>query len=124
MPHSGSRLPSLKKPYILGINLKILVNALYTGWMLNLPSLGEQIAARRKALGLTQSVLARKAGVGRSTLEALENARLGELGFAKISNILAAIGLELRIQEAGSLRPTLEELMDEDRDDQGLDRQR
>jgi transcriptional regulator with XRE-family HTH domain len=92
--------------------------------MMNLISLGEQIAARRKALGMSQATLARKAGVGRSTLEALENARLGELGYAKITNILAALGLELRLQEAASRRPTLEDLLDEDRDDQGLDRQR
>jgi len=91
---------------------------------MNLISLGEQIAARRKALGMSQATLARKAGVGRSTLEALENARLGELGYAKITNILAALGLELRLQEAASRRPTLEDLLDEDRDDQGLDRQR
>jgi len=90
---------------------------------MNLTSLGEQIAARRKALGLTQAVLAQKAGVGRSTLEALENARLGELGYAKITNILTAIGLELRLQEVGARRPTLEDLLDEDRDAQGLDRQ-
>jgi len=92
--------------------------------MLDLTSLGEQIAARRKALGLSQTALARKAGVGRTTLEALENGRLGELGYAKITNILAAMGLELRLQEVASRRPTLEDLLDEDRDDQGLDRRR
>ena len=92
--------------------------------MLDLVSLGEQIAAKRRTLGLTQTALARKAGVGRSTLEALENARLGELGYARITNILAALGLELRLQEAGSRRPTLEDLLNEDRDDQGLDRRR
>ncbi len=91
---------------------------------MTLPSLGEQIAARRKALGLTQAALARKARVGRSTLEALENARLGELGFSKVTSLLAALGLELRLQEAGSRRPTLEDLLEEDRDDQGLDRRR
>lgn len=96
--------------------------ALYIGHMLNLISLGEQIAARRKALGLTQTALARQAGVGRSTLEALENARLGELGFARVSKILAALGLELRLQPAESRRPTLEDLLNEDRDAQGLDR--
>jgi len=91
---------------------------------MNLTALGEQIATRRRALGLTQAALARKAGVGHSTLEALENARLGELGYAKITHILAALGLELRIQEAGSRRPTLEDLLNEDRDAQGLDRRR
>jgi len=111
-------------PNILGKSLVFFEIDLYTGHVLNLTSLGEKIAARRKALGLSQTALAQKAGVGRSTLEALENGRLGELGYAKITNILAAMGLELRLQEAGSRRPTLEDLMDEDRDDQGLDRQR
>ena len=85
--------------------------------MLPLSSLGEEIAKKRKALGLSQAALAKKARVARSTLEALENARLGELGYSKVTNILAALGLELRLQEAGARRPTLEELMDEERHD-------
>jgi transcriptional regulator with XRE-family HTH domain len=92
--------------------------------MLPLSSLGEQIAARRKALALTQRMLAQKARVGLSTLDALENGRLGELGYSKINNILTALGLELKLQEASVRRPTLEQLMQEGRDDQGLDRRR
>ena len=92
--------------------------------MLLLPVLGEEIATRRKALGLTQATLAKKARVGLSTLDALENGRLGELGYSKITNILRALGLELKLHEASSARPTLEELMREGRDDQGLDRRR
>ncbi len=92
--------------------------------MLPLSLLGEQIAAKRKSLGLSQTALAKKARVGRSTLDALENTRLGELGYSKITNILSALGLELKLQEASARRPTLDELMDEERDDQGLDRRR
>ncbi len=92
--------------------------------MLPLSSLADRIARKRKELGLTQSQLARKAKVGLSTLDALENARLGELGYSKITNILTALGLELRLQEISRRRPTLEELMEEGRDDQGLDRRR
>jgi transcriptional regulator with XRE-family HTH domain len=92
--------------------------------MLSLSSLAEQIAAKRKSLGLSQAALAKKARVGRSTLDALENARLGELGYSKITNILSALGLELKLQEARSSRPTLEELIQEERDDKGLDRRR
>ena len=91
--------------------------------MLMLYSIGEQIAARRKMLGLSQAALAKQAKVGHSTLDALENGRLGELGLSKIIKLLSALGLELKIQEAGR-RPTLEELMEENRDDQGLDRRR
>ena len=93
--------------------------------MLMLNSLGEQIAAKRKALRLTQPALAKKARVGLSTLEALENGRLGELGYSKITNILTALGLELKLQEASERRrPTLEDLMNEERNDQSLDRRR
>jgi transcriptional regulator with XRE-family HTH domain len=90
--------------------------------MLSLSSIAEQIRARRKARGLSQSALAQKARVSRATLDALQNGRLGELGYSKITSILAAVGLELKLQEASTRRPTLEELMNEERDDQGLDR--
>lgn len=89
-----------------------------------LSSIGEQIASRRRALGLSQAALARQAKVGHSTLDALENGRLGELGFSKIIRLLSGLGLELKIQEATGRRPTLDDLMEEDRDDQSLDRRR
>jgi transcriptional regulator with XRE-family HTH domain len=92
--------------------------------MLNLPTIGAEVASRRKALGLSQSALARKARISRATLEAFENGRSGELGFSKVSRILSALDLELRLQDANLQRPTLEELLEEDRDDQGLDRRR
>jgi transcriptional regulator with XRE-family HTH domain len=92
--------------------------------MPTLSSIGERIATRRRTLGLSQAVLAKQAKVGHSTLDALENGRLGELGLSKITKILSVLGLELKIQETAARRPTLEELMEEDRDDQGLDRQR
>ena len=92
--------------------------------MLLLSSIGAQIGTKRKELGLTQSDLAEKAGIARSTLDALENARIGELGFSKITRLLAALGLELKIQEAAARRPTLDQLLEEGRDEQGLDRRR
>jgi transcriptional regulator with XRE-family HTH domain len=90
--------------------------------MLDLPSIGLQIGQRRKALKLRQTDLANKAGVSRATLDALENGRLGELGFVKLAKILAAVGLELSLGEPRKRRPTLEELMLEDERDQGLGR--
>ena len=92
--------------------------------MLALTTIGAQIAERRKALKLSQAELSRKAGLSRATLDALENGRAGELGFSKVSRLLAALGLELQLQTASSRRPTLDELMREDPDDQGLDRRR
>jgi len=111
-------------PIILGNCLDYYQFALYIGHMITLPTLGEAIATRRKTLGLSQLALAGRAGVGRSTVDALENARLGELGLVKVARILAAVGLELKLQEAGSKRPTLDELLEEDRHDQDLDGRR
>ena len=90
--------------------------------MLDLISLGDQIAERRKTLKLSQAELASRAGVSRATLDALENGRAGEMGFSKVTRLLAALGLELTLRTASSQRPTLDELMQEDRDDKSLDR--
>ena len=94
--------------------------------MLPLSSIAEQIAAKRKALGLTQTALAKHARVSRSTIDALENGRMGELGYSKITSILAVLGLELALRESTPLRPTLEDLMaeEQEQDDQNLDRRR
>ena len=62
--------------------------------------------------------------MSRATLDALENGRAGELGFVKLSKLLAALGLELTLQVASSQRPSLDELLQENRDDQNLDRRR
>jgi transcriptional regulator with XRE-family HTH domain len=94
------------------------------GNMLDLISIGNRIAERRKTLKLSQAELSRKAGVSRATLDALENGRAGELGFSKVTKLLVALGLELTLQMASSQRPTLDELMQEDRDDKSLDRRR
>ena len=92
--------------------------------MLDLLSIGGQIADARKRLKLSQTELSRKARLSRATLDALENGRAGEMGFSKVTRLLTALGLELRLQTASAQRPTLDELMQEDRDDKSLDRRR
>ncbi|MEP6715372.1 MAG: helix-turn-helix domain-containing protein [Terriglobia bacterium] len=92
--------------------------------MLDLISIGTQIAATRKTLKLTQAELSRRARISRATLDALENGRTGELGFSKVTRLLAVLGLELTLHTARSPRPNLDELMQEHRDDQSLDRRR
>lgn len=91
--------------------------------MIGLAVLGAEIASHRRQANLKQAELALRARIGRSTLDALENGRLGELGFSKIARILAALGLDLKITAIRQDRPTLEDLMDEN-DDQGLDERR
>ena len=92
--------------------------------MIDLVSIGEQVAARRRGLKLSQTELSRRAGISRATLDALENGRAGELGFSKVARLLSVLGLELTLQAASSRRPTLDELLQEDHDDQSLDRRR
>jgi transcriptional regulator with XRE-family HTH domain len=111
-------------PNILGIAIDFYLNAYYTRQMLTLSFISEQIAAKRKKLGLRQTELAQKAAVSRATIDALENGRLGELGFAKLTRILSVLGLELKLQDASPSRPTLDELMEEARNDKSLDRRR
>jgi transcriptional regulator with XRE-family HTH domain len=90
--------------------------------MQDLIHLGDEIARNRRLLELSQLELAAKAHVSRATLDALENHRTREIGFSKLVRILAALGLELSLHEAATRRPTLDDLMQEDRDDQNLDR--
>lgn len=92
--------------------------------MQTLRVIGSEIAAGRKDLGLSQTELAHKAGISRATLDALENGRTGELGFSKITRLLSILGLELKLQKAASERPTLDELVEENRDDKSLGRRR
>jgi len=90
--------------------------------MVDLNSIGKEIAKRRKALKLNQTELARLAKVSRATLDALENGRSGEMGFSKVTKVLAVVGMELKLQTTRSPRPTMEELMQENADDESLDR--
>jgi transcriptional regulator with XRE-family HTH domain len=66
----------------------ILVNYLE---ILDLICIGIEVARRRKTLKTSQVALSRLAGVSRATLDALENGRAGELGFAKLTKLLTAL---------------------------------
>jgi transcriptional regulator with XRE-family HTH domain len=87
-----------------------------------LPDIAEEIAEKRRALKFSQAELAQKAHISRATLDALENHRAHEIGFSKLSRLLAALGFELKLQDAAPSRPTLDDLIEEDRHDQGLDK--
>lgn len=71
---------------------------------MNLDTVGHLIAERRRAKGLTLQALAEAAGVGRSTLAALERGKISELGFAKVARLCAAVDLVLEARP-----PLLEE---------------
>ena len=66
---------------------------------------------------LRQADLAERARVSLTMVQMLEQGRAGEIGFSKLSRILAVLGLELRLAPAASARPTLDDLRNEDPDD-------
>lgn len=63
--------------------------------------LGPSVQARRRELGLTQTVLARWAGLSRATVNALESGALCDLSVGRLGRVLQLLGLRLRLQGAG-----------------------
>jgi transcriptional regulator with XRE-family HTH domain len=61
----------------------------------DLANLGTIIRERRAALGLTQARLAQLSGVSRQTLVGLEAGALRDLGFNRVAQVLAVLGLDL-----------------------------
>ncbi len=83
---------------------------------MRLDQISQEITEGRKRSELSQRQLAERAGVSRATVEALENGRAAEIGYTKLSRILAVLGLELRLGPAERDRPTLDDLLKEDSD--------
>jgi len=81
---------------------------------MDLIDLGERIKAIRKAKGWSQRELAEKSGVSRARIEALENARIVEIGFKHLMRIMHALGVDLRFTQLNRNRPTLEDLAAEE----------
>ena len=82
-----------------------------------LGDIGIRVAEERARRKMTQKELALRAGVSLPTIGLLETGRAAELGYLKLTRILAVVGLELRLQEATTERPTLEDLLKEESDD-------
>jgi transcriptional regulator with XRE-family HTH domain len=81
---------------------------------MDLIELGERVKAARKSKGWSQTKLAQAAGISRARLEALENARLAEMGIKHLLRILNALDLDLRLTQFNRGRPTLEDLTAEE----------
>jgi|HubBroStandDraft_1064217.scaffolds.fasta_scaffold164782_2 transcriptional regulator with XRE-family HTH domain len=85
--------------------------------IMDIEQMGEQIAAARRLKKLTQTQVAQLAGISLRTVNLLENGRATDLGYSKLARILAAVGLELRLQPIEQRRPTLDDLLREDASD-------
>lgn len=75
---------------------------------MNLQSIGQLIAERRRARGVTLSQLAAQAQVGRSTLAALESGKLPELGLERVARLCAALDLVLEARPLHLDAPIME----------------
>lgn len=61
-------------------------------------AIGEQLAARRRELGIRQQDLAAEAGVSRSTLHTIEHGGTG-VRFEKVVAVVEALGLAIEARE-------------------------
>lgn len=77
---------------------------------MNLIEIGALVKDARKSRNLTQAELASQSDLSRTTLNALENGQLSELGVGRLIRLLDALALELKVDQAQVYRPTLDEL--------------
>jgi len=81
--------------------------------MLDIIEIADKIREARKQRKMTQQQLADAAGISRRALIDLEAGRSPDPGFISVIRILMAVGLDLRITQANSRRPTFEDLLAE-----------
>jgi transcriptional regulator with XRE-family HTH domain len=67
------------------------------------PEIGEAVAARRKALKLSQREVAAHCGLTRETIVRFERGQLTEFGFRKLLAVLAVLGMEMIFNEVGGI---------------------
>ena len=65
---------------------------------MNLLELGNSVKQLRKERGLTQELLANKAGISRATLSKLENGNIAQVSIVTLNDILNHLGYELDIK--------------------------
>jgi len=84
---------------------------------MDIEALGLALRNARKAANLTQALLARRAGVSQSRLDALENGRVADVGLVFALKVAHALGLDLFLEPARLSRPTLDRLVAENAQD-------
>ena len=81
---------------------------------MNIREIGTALLQARKAAKRPQAEVAASLGMSRATVSAIENGTIGEIGIRKVMALCAALGLELSVAPKRR-RPTLEEVMEEQR---------
>ncbi len=82
--------------------------------MTTLADVAEQLKAARRAAGVSQTELARRARVARTTVARMEAVAKGDMSLSVLLRLLEAVGYELKAVKAGHTR-TLEDVLAEQR---------
>ena len=82
--------------------------------MTTLADVAEQLKAARAEARLTQTELAARAGVARTTLARMETLGRGDMSVSVLVRLLEAAGYELKVVKTGHTR-TLEDILAEQR---------
>jgi transcriptional regulator with XRE-family HTH domain len=82
--------------------------------MTTLADVADQLKAVRLAAGLTQTELARRASVSRTTVARMERVAKGDMSVSVLVRLLEAAGYELKAVKLGHTR-TLEDVLAEQR---------
>jgi transcriptional regulator with XRE-family HTH domain len=82
--------------------------------MTTLADVADQLKAARHTAGVSQTELARRAGVARTTVARMETVAKGDMSLSVLLRLLEALGYELKTIKAGHTR-TLEDVLAEQR---------
>ena len=64
--------------------------------------LGQEVATRRRQLGLKQGDVAQRAGISQEMLSRFERGKLAEFGSRKLLAVLAVLGMQLQFEQIGA----------------------
>lgn len=82
--------------------------------MTTLSDVAEMLRNARREAGLSQTELAGRAGVARTTVARMETLAKGDMSVSALVRLLEAAGFELKLVKAGHQR-TLEDILEEQR---------
>jgi transcriptional regulator with XRE-family HTH domain len=85
--------------------------------MTTLADVAEQLKAARRAAQMSQSELAQRAGVARTTLTRMETLAKGDMSVSALTRLLEAAGYDLKFVKV-RYRRTLEDILAEQRSDE------
>ena len=82
--------------------------------MSTLSDIAQMLQSARRDAGLTQTELAQRAGVARTTVARMETLAKGDMSVSALLRLLQAAGYDLKLVKAGHTR-TLEDILAEQR---------